>query len=176
MTPLPETLSWGLMVRGSVHLALPAATWSKTASRMGSLMVLAVRTGSVGRMPTLSPVSRFLAYSETVPWKSPMRERRASWRDWAGRVAAKARARAAEMRMKLMIPCGPWRDVREGGDGASWSWHFQDAASAGRRAVPAYHHLVIHSTLLWRIVGTSSSFRYTMVRALAKRSWCSRGC
>ena len=42
-----------VMVSGSVHLALPAATWSKTVSRIGSLMVLAVRTGSVCRMPTL---------------------------------------------------------------------------------------------------------------------------
>src|SRR5674476_866136 len=112
MMPLPDTLSRAVMVRGSVHLALPAVTWSKTASRMGSLMVLAVRTGSACRIPTLSPVSRFLAYSETVPWKSPMRARRASCKDWAGKAAAKTRARAADVRMELMIPCGAVTGLR----------------------------------------------------------------
>jgi hypothetical protein len=65
--------------------------------------VLAVRTGSAWRIPTLSPVSRFLAYNETVPSKPAMRARMASCRDWAGRVVAKKRARAREGRMELMI-------------------------------------------------------------------------
>ena len=47
MIPDPETFSSFVTVSGSVHFACPRATASNTEHRIGSLMVLAVRTGSL---------------------------------------------------------------------------------------------------------------------------------
>src|SRR5262249_12074251 len=47
----------------------------------GSLIVLAVRTGSVSRIPYVAPVSRFFAYSVTVPLNPAIRARTASSMD-----------------------------------------------------------------------------------------------
>ena len=59
----PDPVNWSAFrtASGFVHLILPRATASNTAAMMGSLMVLAARTGSAWRIPTAAPVSRFLA-------------------------------------------------------------------------------------------------------------------
>src|SRR4051812_14751642 len=108
MTPVPEAFSEAVTVRGSVHLAWPRATASNTESRIGSLMVLAVRTGSGSRIPMATPVSRFLAKRLTVPGKSAMRARRESARDAAKDAERGRRTR----RNRASIKGGPEAALR----------------------------------------------------------------
>ena len=60
-TPEPETLVASRSVKRSSQRALPTATCCATAQAMGSLMVLAVRTGRSASIATSAPVSRLRA-------------------------------------------------------------------------------------------------------------------
>ena len=61
ITPDPVTRSSARSVIGVVHDVLPAATSDSRAQRIGSLMVLAVRTFASAPIAKSFPVSRFFA-------------------------------------------------------------------------------------------------------------------